>query len=296
MTKEEIIEAAEFMVPNAFMAAGNGEADGSANRARAAAEERPGDLRYCAGAPRFFFTWGGHMVVERVNVFVRRKGCENALEEWAARNVQGAVARAVRRREVSGEILRLSHYRGAVAERFLPESDRIGPPGQAFCPDRLLWKIRNYCGGSWTSFLHAGGAGRIGAEVGTSAVDELCPLCLAARGDFRHVAHSCQAEDLPRVRGVLWDKAEAVLLEERTLEEWKDLQHPAGHPKGWCGAVDGEEGEQRWPLLTWLGWLVPTDHEGEIAEGLAARRPVESGYDLGYRGWIGSYLIKFIGA
>ena len=86
-------------------------------------------------------------MIERVTTFVRKIGREAALTAWAGRHVQGAVARAVRNREVAGAALRLGRFRGAVEERFLPQTDWIGPPGQAFCPDRVLWRIRNYSGG-----------------------------------------------------------------------------------------------------------------------------------------------------
>ena len=59
------------MVPSALMVGANKAADKAANQARKDAEGRPRTLTYCAGAPRFFYTWQGKMVVEHTGTFVR---------------------------------------------------------------------------------------------------------------------------------------------------------------------------------------------------------------------------------
>ncbi len=72
------------LVPNLFMVSGNQKAETAAKRARRDAEEEKGRLeqvraavptiRYAAGAPRFFFTWKGMMVVENLSRLAKRLG------------------------------------------------------------------------------------------------------------------------------------------------------------------------------------------------------------------------------
>ena len=96
-TNEEAEARAEELTPNVYMALGNRDADSAANRARNEAEnEAVANIHYCAGSPRFFYTWLGKMVVEGIGGFVRDLGQHSALQEWASpsRPVQGAVARA----------------------------------------------------------------------------------------------------------------------------------------------------------------------------------------------------------
>ena len=174
--------------------------------------------------------------------------------------------------------------------------EELQPPGhKAFAPDAVLWKLRNYLGGSWTAFLQAGGPPGESAEDGEdeeeeprTAIDEICPLCLAARGDLRHVCLACQAERLPEIRHLLWDAAEAAVATAQ--KPWK-LQR---HPKRWLG-VGSPDHPNRWPTLRELGWLLPTDHEEELAAGLAAGFPAEVGYDLGYRGVIPQTIVQALG-
>ena len=82
---EEAVARAAELSPNVFMVLGNRDADGVANNARSEAEnDVVADIAYCAGAPRFFFTWSGKMVVESAGSFVQRMGKRSALQEWAA--------------------------------------------------------------------------------------------------------------------------------------------------------------------------------------------------------------------
>ena len=116
---EEAEERADELNPNAFMVLGNRGADVAANRARSDADrEGVVGIRYCAGAPRFFYSWSGRMVVESVGALVRDLGQCSALQEWASRlrPVQGAVARAVLAKEVEGRSLALGSFRAAVTD------------------------------------------------------------------------------------------------------------------------------------------------------------------------------------
>ena len=157
MTDEEFREAASSMAPNAFAVDGNSKADREANEARRIVEAGGRRAaRYCAGGERFFLTWQGRMVLGSPGKFVRAVGQEAALDEWAKRPAQGAVARAVKAGEVDGASLEIGRFRSAVETGVLPAADQPGQPGHPFCPDRVLWKMRNYVGGSWTAFLHTG--------------------------------------------------------------------------------------------------------------------------------------------
>ena len=161
MSPEEIRAAAEELRPNAFVVAGNKVADKEAGEARTLAEARGRrELRYCAGGERFFYSWRGRMVVSAVGKFLRQEGHVAALEEWAKRPAQGAVARAVRAQEVDGKALELGRHRKPVGRKILADFAPDGAKEEPFCPDRVLWKMRNYVGGSWTRGWRRGRAGR----------------------------------------------------------------------------------------------------------------------------------------
>ena len=288
---EEIEARAEEMEPNAMMVIGNKWADLGANQARQTSEEEhTPDLYYAAGSPPYFYTWGGAMVVEGISDFLRSRGREVALEMWAARPIQGAVARALRAGELSGSTMQLGGFRTPAEQLVFPPEERPGKTGKPFYPDRVMWKLRNYLGGSWTAYLQAGGSpgGAEEENVGPrTAVDELCPLCMAARGDLRHVALTCQAEGMQEAREQLWDSVEEVMANA-------EVRHLRKHPKRWTGEVETGRGS-RWPTLEMLGWLMPTDHENELAAQMAARQPAEIGYDLGYRCTLPPSLAKAVG-
>ncbi len=109
-----------------------------------------------------------------------------------------------------------------------------------------------------------------------TAIDLLCPLCLAGRGDLRHVCHSCQEADLPRLREALWDSIEGCLEEAAPLEEWsRPRQRAAAHPKGWKGS--------RRPVAS------------SSAAALEAGLPAERGHDLGYRGVVPRGIAQVLG-
>ena len=308
---EDLLAIADELAPNLFMVNGNHKADAAAKRARRDSEEEKRRLglaraaeptiRYAAGAPRFFFTWQGRMVVENPGRFAKRLGQEEAMKLWGAaeRPIQGAVARAVLAKEVAGSSLALGAFKSAVEERFLPAEVQPGRPGAQFYPDRVLWKLRNYAGGSWTSYVRLSGWRAAPPEPGTperppTEVDLLCPLCHAARGDLRHVCVTCQAEELLAIREAWWDRLESILVAAKTQEEWDEALPGVGHPKRWSGAAE-LGGEEKWPLLRKLGWAVPTSHEETLAADLAARRPAEVGYDLAYRGVVPRSLARFLG-
>ena len=44
-----------------------------------------------------------------------------------------------------------------------------------------------------------------------------------------------------------------------------------------------------------MGWALPTEHEHELAAGLAQRQPVEVGHDLAYRGVVPRKLTAGLG-
>ncbi len=144
--------------------------------------------------------------------------------------------------------------------------------GKPFCPDRVLWKLRNYIGGPWTALRHTG---LTGPNKDIAAVDQICPLCLAARGDLRHVCLRCEEAGLPALLKVWWDKAADI--PGRTggpVDEWDRIprRRAPHHPKGWKGTL-GDGSEPSWPIAASLAWLLPTDHEEELAAGMAARQP-----------------------
>ena len=117
---------------------------------------------------------------------------------------------------MNGATLDLNAFRRGAKELILPESQQPGPPGHPFCPDRVMWKLRNYVGGSWTGYLQAGRKweGKEDDEEENdeprrrTLIDELCPLGLAGRGDLRHVCLQCQEAGLPEMRAALWDAVE----------------------------------------------------------------------------------------
>jgi len=156
--------------------------------------------------------------------------------------------------------------------------------------------MRVYAGGSWTTYRRAQGVRREEHPPqgeGGLAQAERCPLCRAGRGDGRHVALNCAGPGLPEIRATLFDEAERIL---READDPSSLRSVASlrHPRGLRGqGADGAE--ERWPLLTQLGWLRPTTGEAEICAGLGQRRPAELGYDLGYRGIIPRALAKALG-
>ena len=131
--------------------------------------------------------------------------------QWAGskkRPAQGAVARAVRAGEVDGKSLALDQFRKPMQTKPAQARPEAGHPGKVTIPDKLLWKMRNYVGGSWTSFLHTGlfhpgedaGGPETDLEGRWTTVDEICPLCRAGRGDQRHVCMTCQHGELPALR------------------------------------------------------------------------------------------------
>ena len=99
------------------------------------------------------------MVVENPGRFANWLGQEEAMQLWGAaeRPIQGAVARAVLAKEVAGSSLALSAFKSAGEERFLPAEVQPGRPGVQFYPDRVLWKLQNYAGGPWTSYVRLSG-------------------------------------------------------------------------------------------------------------------------------------------
>jgi len=91
----------------------------------------------------------------------------------------------------------------------------------------------------------------------------------------------------------MWDAVEG-LMQNAAGQEWWRSQERAGevrHPEGWEGLGTAEEAE-RWPILTYCGWLRPTEGEAVLAAGMAAGRGVERGHDLGYRGVVPAGLAK----
>ena len=242
LAEEEFAAQEPAMQPCGFVVAGNRSADKEANEARELAKiGQLGGVKYCAGGERFFFTWQGGMIIEGLGQFVRERGRESALEEWAKRPAQGAVARAIRSGTVDGKSLELGRFRKPVPDRVLPERQEQGWGKGPFIPDRTMWKMRNYVGGSWTSFLHTrlfsahhdGEGAATSVEGRWTTVDEICPLCLAGRGDQRHACMTCQHGELPALRELLWDKVEATLAENPGEIPWerrrgRGLRHPAG--------------------------------------------------------------------
>ena len=126
-------------------------------------------------------------------------------------------------------------------------------------------------------------------------MDEICPLCLAGRGDQRHVCLTCQFGELPKVRRVLWDEVEEVLARNPGEVPWerkrtRGLRHPAG-----ATGVTPEGDEERWPTVAALKWPLPTTKDDEIARGVAEGKPAERGHDLGYRGVVPQGIAKALG-
>ena len=238
----------------------------------------------------------GRMVIEKVAAYIRDTAGAEAMREWAARPVQGAAARAVLAGEVAPSGMSLYGYRKPIRDPMFPEGTHPRHEAATLCPDRSLWQMRVYSGGSWTTFRREQGVRREEHPPqgeGGLAQAERCPLCRAGRGDGRHVALNCAGPGLPEIRATLFDEA------ERILREADDPSSPRSvaslrHPRGLRGqGADGAE--ERWPLLTQLGWLRPTTGEAEICAGLGQRRPAELGYDLGYRGILPRALAKALG-
>ena len=93
MTPEQMRAASAELKPCVFVVAGNKAADKGAGEARTMAEVRSRkEVRYCAGGENCFYSWKGRMVVAAVGRFLRQEGQAAALEEWAKRPAQGAVA------------------------------------------------------------------------------------------------------------------------------------------------------------------------------------------------------------
>ena len=104
------IDSGDFE-PNVFTVFGNKIADAGAGAARQAAEQAGfAQIRYPAGGFRFFLTWQAAAVVEDPSAWARARGREEALHLWAERAVQGAVARAVSRREVHSASMRMGSF------------------------------------------------------------------------------------------------------------------------------------------------------------------------------------------
>ena len=260
--EEDQIEghAQDFHQP-VVLVAGNRHADLDAGAAREWGERMPvPDPWYCVGGLRFFFAWEGRMVVQHIPDFIRRAAGEEAMRAWAARPVQGAVARAVAAGEVAGPGLDLSRFRSAIRATLFPLDSYPRRAGGPFCPDMVLWRMRVYVGGSWTTFRRARHprVAETGASVELSPeLAELCLLCRAGRADGRHVALNCQEQGLPDLRSALYDEAESIL---RGADEPQSSfpRSSLRHPRGLRGARE-EASVQRWPLLSALGWMMPTE-------------------------------------
>ena len=112
-------------------------------------------------------------------------------------------------------------------------------------------------------------------EPGGVPPGEICPLCGEARGDLRHVINWCSCEPLPTIRKNLWDAVEGKMQNAVSPDWWRGQERAGAvrHPEGWEGLGTAEEAE-RWPILTYSGWLRPTEGEAVLAAGLAAGRGV----------------------
>ena len=123
---------------------------------------------------------------------------------------------------------------------------------------------------------------------------EQCPLCKQGRGDLRHVIVWCAHEPLPVIRSTPWDAVEGRMQSAASVEWWRSPERAGAvrHPAGWEGLGTVEEEEERWPVLTYTGWLRPTEGEAILAAGLMAGQGVERGHDLGYRGVVPAGLAK----
>ena len=164
----------------------------------------------------------------------------------------------------------------------------------------VLWKMRVYAAGSWTGATHTNRLARAVAEStrgpvrpGEVPLGERCPVCRQGRGDLRHVIVWCCFEPLPAIRSTLWDAVEGRMQRAASPEWWRSQERAAAvrHPEGWEGLGTAEEAD-RWPVLTYAGWLRPTEGEAVLAAGLRAGTPVERGHDLGYRGVIPAGLAE----
>ena len=263
------------------------------------------DVNVPSGISRFYVTWRGRAVTQRVGDFIRRQARERAQELWAERKTQGAVARELK--GVYEGVLPLGLFT-TVKLPIVVQEWWDGEKEGDVAMDRLMWKIRNGVGGSQTALMHTNAemhdrrekmvveeVGESGAELAKGELEQHIRACVCCKGGgtmrpgtFRHGMMTCEWGPLVKAREELWGVVERRLCEMvggRTTE-------PDGSSYGaevWArrGQRVRRQGEwvvdarvrKEFPVLGWLGWLVPMRDEEDI-ERFEGK---EKAYDLGYR-------------
>lgn len=285
----------EECVPNPFVVSLNEQADACAGAA-VACGALP-SVRLPAGLPRFYYTCDGKAVVTNIGKFLRNYGSVSAFALWKQRARHGVIPRVMP--GLCRGILPLRQY--AVLD--IPqEVERIwwGAKDVAVNLEGLVWKLRHYIGGSYTQMLHRDTLleDRIREHEGVLAYEiRVCRVCgggdAKEEGTFRHLIMSCAEPSLTYLREQMWDTVECLLRgavehNESPCSHTQVLCHCVGAwMKRGCGKRPGgwsvsEIHAKRWPVLTYVGWLVPVSTEGRcVANPLA-----ETAHDLAYRGLI----------
>ena len=295
--------------PCEFVVSLNEAADKAADvamRTRLDTEPVLGDVRVPSGISRFYVAWRGRAITQRVGDLIRKQARERAQELWAERKTQGAVAR-----ELQGlyeGVLPL----GIFTTVKLPNAVQEwwdGEKGGEVAMDRLMWKIRNGVGGSQTALMHTNAelhdrreemvkeeVGESGAELTKGELEQQIRACVCCKGGgtlrpgtFRHGMMSCRWGPLVKAREELWGVVEGRLCEmvgggraamtdgsSYGAEVWARRGQTVRRPGEW---VVDERVRREYPVLGWLGWVVPMRDEEDMEKSEGKEGP----YDLGYR-------------